>query len=195
MPKKLSLIIALIGLCLFGQGAYIGVKATAAQVLMERAWAEIESGEAAVATPWPWLDANVVGKLSVPHLNQSAIVLDTDSGQALAFGPTLIAGAARPNQRGTIGIAAHKNTHFTFLKDLKNGDTLSFEHAHGVQNYIVRHAEIIDSRHAGLSINDETDTLALVTCYPFDSLSFNGPLRYIVYAEAVDTPNAAITRI
>ena len=118
MRKALSLIAGLAGLYLFGHGAYMGAKAELSQVLLERAWAKIETTQATTAVPWPWLDAQVIGRISVPRLEKSSIVLDTDSGQALAFGPTLIAQTARPGSQGTIGIAAHKNTHFSFIKDL-----------------------------------------------------------------------------
>ena len=195
MRKTFSLLVGIIGLCLFGQGAYIGAKAALAQVLLERAWMKIETGQVSTTTPWPWLDANVAARLEAPHLGKSAIVLDIDSGQALAFGPTLISGTARPGERGTIGLAAHKNTHFNFLKDLKSGDTLTLKHAEGAQDYIVRQAEIIDIRDKGLTIDATASELALVTCYPFNSVSFNGPLRYIVYAEAVRRADANITQI
>ena len=195
MRKALSLIAGLAGLYLFGHGAYMGAKAELSQVLLERAWAKIETTQATTAMPWPWLDAQVIGRISVPRLEKSSIVLDTDSGQALAFGPTLIAQTARPGSQGTIGIAAHKNTHFSFIKDLKIGDKISLQHSAGTQDYIIRTAAIIDSREAGLSVDTNARELALVTCYPFDSLSFNGPLRYIVYAEAVEGSDANITRI
>ena len=195
MRKALSLVAGLAGLYLFGHGAYMGAKAELSQVLLERAWAKIETTQATTAVPWPWLDAQVIGRISVPRLEKSSIVLDTDSGQALAFGPTLIAQTARPGSQGTIGIAAHKNTHFSFIKDLKIGDKISLQHSAGTQDYIIRTAAIIDSREAGLSVDTNARELALVTCYPFDSLSFNGPLRYIVYAEAVEGSDANITRI
>lgn len=195
MHKAFSLIVGCFGLYLFGHGTYMGAKAATAQILLDRAWSKIETQDMASAAPWPWLDAQVVGRLSAPDLGASAVILDTDSGQALAFGPALISGTARPGAVGTIGIAAHKNTHFKFLKDLKIGDRLSLDSADGLQDYIVRRTEIIDTRREGLSANMTTSELALVTCYPFDALSFNGPLRFIVYADLVSETDINITRI
>ena len=54
--------------------------------------------------------------------------------------------------------------------------------------YKVTHTQILDSRKDGLPIEVKAKTpsrLALVTCYPFDAVSFNGPMRYVVYAERV----------
>ena len=56
MPRfTVPLLLALAGLVLFGQGAYIHAKALLAQVLLERAFAEtIASGR--VTKPWSWAD-------------------------------------------------------------------------------------------------------------------------------------------
>ena len=87
MPRfVLPLLLALIGLILFGQGAYIHAKALVAQVLLERAF------EKTIATgretkPWSWADTWPVARIEVKRLHARAIVLAGSSGQALAFGP------------------------------------------------------------------------------------------------------------
>jgi sortase A len=81
-----ALILALAGLVLFGQGAYIHAKALLAQVLLQRAFAEtIETGHA--TKPWSWADTWPVARIEIKRLRASAIVLAGSSGQALAFGP------------------------------------------------------------------------------------------------------------
>src|SRR6267154_2711337 len=81
-----SLALALAGLVLFGQGAYIHAKALLAQVLLERAFSEtIASGRE--VKPWSWADTWPVARIEVKRLHASAIVLAGSSGQALAFGP------------------------------------------------------------------------------------------------------------
>ena len=80
------LLLALAGLVLFGQGAYIHAKALLAQVLLERAFAEtIASGR--VTKPWSWADTWPVARIEVRRLGASAVMLAGSSGQALAFGP------------------------------------------------------------------------------------------------------------
>src|SRR6202023_2532717 len=80
------LLLALAGLVLFGQGAYIHAKALLAQVLLERAFSEtIASGRE--VKPWSWADTWPVARIEVKRLHASAIVLAGSSGQALAFGP------------------------------------------------------------------------------------------------------------
>lgn len=182
LPKfGVGIFAALLGLAFFGQGAYIGGKAVVAQILMERAWVKTaKSGE--VHLPWAWIDAHPAARLSFD--GKSHIVLNSDSGQALAFGPAIISGT---QDRAMMGIAAHKNTQFKGLKDLQAGDIVTLElPKEQPLTYRVTHNEILDSRTEGIpleDISDNPDRLALVTCYPFDSVSFNGPMRYVVYAE------------
>src|SRR5262245_20564800 len=81
----LPLLLAIIGLILFGQGAYIHTKALAAQVLLERAF------EKTIATghetkPWSWADTWPVARIEVKRLHARAIVLAGSSGQALDCG-------------------------------------------------------------------------------------------------------------
>ncbi|WP_051279143.1 class GN sortase [Hellea balneolensis] len=183
---KLGVISALIGAALFGNGIYIGGKALLAQHLLERSWTKtISSGE--VHLPWDWMDAYPVARIKFEGQANSHIVLNTDSGQALAFGPAVISGTENTNM---LAIAAHKNTQFQNLKELKSGEVITLEPAKGDKIiFRVTHSEILDSREQELPIGDASETpsnLALVTCYPFDAISFNGPLRYVVYAERMN---------
>ena len=77
-----SPVLALAGLVLFGQGAYIHAKALLAQVLLERAFSEtIASGRE--VKPWSWADTWPVARIEVKRLHASTIVLAGSSGQAI----------------------------------------------------------------------------------------------------------------
>ena len=165
----------------------MGAKAKLAQSLLDRAWTKTAiTGD--VYLPWSWMDAHPVARLNIQGDKRSHIVLNTDSGQALAFGPAVIGGTENTD---LLGIAAHKNTQFQTLKTLKLGETITLEQPKGdVLIYQVTHTEILDSRSDGIPIEVKAQTpsrLALVTCYPFDAVSFNGPMRYVVYAERIVT--------
>lgn len=184
---SLSLTLAVLGLGLFGNGLYISGKAIIAQKMMDRAWTKTAvSGD--IHLPWSWMDAYPVAKLTLGGNKRSHIVLNTDSGQALAFGPAVVSGTEHSDM---LAIAAHKNTQFQNLKHLVAGETITLERAKGeVLTYHITHSEILDSREDGVSIEHNAKTpsrLALITCYPFDAVSFNGPMRYVVYAERRDT--------
>jgi len=177
--------LCLCGLGLSCNGLYMGGKAMVAQTLLDRAWTKTAmTGD--VNLPWSWMDAHPVARLKIQGDKRAHIVLNTDSGQALAFGPAVIGGTEKTD---LLGIAAHKNTQFQTLKTLKRGETITLERPQGeVLTYRVTHSEILDSREVGIPIEAKVQTpsrLALVTCYPFDAVSFNGPLRYVVYAERI----------
>lgn len=176
----------LIALCLCGavqvaRGAAVPAKAVAAQMLLERAF------DRALAThraekPWPWADMAPVARLAVPRLGIERVVIDTGSGQAMAFGPTLLPGGARLGERGTAVIAAHRDTHFRFLQDVRRGDVIELRAVAGdVRRYRVTGAAVV--RWDGFAIERDTAErrIVMTTCYPFGAIA-RGPLRYAVTA-------------
>ena len=124
MPRLISpLVLALIGLILFGDGAYIHAKAWLAQVLLERAFdRSVATGQA--VKPWSWADTWPVARIEVKRIGASAIVLSGSSGQALAFGPGHVEFSADAGERGVAVYSAHRDTHFRFLKDVRIGDEI-----------------------------------------------------------------------
>jgi len=181
--KFVSASLFCLGLGCLGQGLYMPSKALLAQHLIAKTWHETQE-TGVTNTPWSWMDAYPVAELTLP--NQDAhIVLNTDSGQALAFGPALMTNESF-NTDHMIAIAAHKNTQFGSLKNIKAGDVISLNHKTGEhRNFRVTKGRIIDTRTEAL-LDQGPNSLALVTCYPFDAVSFNGPLRYVIFAERVD---------
>src|SRR6266699_4036273 len=131
MPRfTVPLLLALAGLALFGQGAYIHAKAFVAQILLQRAFTEtIASGRA--TKPWAWADTWPVARIEVKRLNASAIVLAGSSGQALAFGPGHVELTADAGERGVVVYAAHRDTHFRFLRDVVAGDEIDVTRSDG----------------------------------------------------------------
>ncbi|MEO8375335.1 MAG: class GN sortase [Sphingomonas bacterium] len=171
------------GLAEIATGAVIPVKAVVAQMLLERAFdRSVATGHA--QKPWGWADMAPVARLSVPRLSETRIVLDTGSGQAMAFAPTLLPGGAALGKPGTTVIAAHRDTHFAFLKDVRAGDVVQIEGTDGVMHrYRVTGAEIVRWDRFAIA-EGEGRELALTTCYPFGSIG-HGPLRYVVHAAEV----------
>src|SRR5947208_7104291 len=120
----IPIILALAGLVLFEEGAYIHAKAVVAQLLLERAFSEtIATGRD--VKPWSWADTWPVARIEVKRLDASAIVLEGSSGQALAFGPGHVELTAIAGERGVAVYSAHRDTHFRFLKDIQVGDEIA----------------------------------------------------------------------
>ncbi len=159
---------------------WIPLKAELAQHLLERAWLRTLAGEVD-AKPWPWADTRAVAVLEVPRLGLREIVLEGSSGRNLAFGPTPINTTGLDQSADRI-LSGHRDTHFSFLKDLKTGDLLRLRTTTGTREYRVSWQEAVDSRVQQLVIDDSIDRLTLLTCYPFDAPTAGGPLRWVVTA-------------
>jgi sortase A len=180
--------LALIGLGILGMtqlaaGAIIPVKAVVAQLLLERAFdRSLQSHHA--ERPWPWADMAPVARLTIPRLGVSRIVIDTGSGQAMAFGPTLLPATARLGEGGTTVIAAHRDTHFRFLKGARQGDVVLVQGLDGTTHrYRISRTDVVRWDRFAVSTDRSRQMLALATCYPFGS-QVHGPWRYVVYADA-----------
>ncbi len=159
---------------------WIPVKAELAQHLLERSWLRTLEGEPD-AKPWPWADTRAVAILEVPRLGLREIVLEGSSGRNLAFGPTLV-NTTQLDQSADRILSGHRDTHFSFLKDLQTGDLLRLRTVKEVRDYRVSWQEAVDSRIQQLVIDDSVERLTLLTCYPFNAATVGGPLRWVVTA-------------
>jgi sortase A len=179
-----SLALALAGLVLFGQGAYIHAKALLAQVLLERAFAEtIASGRD--IKPWSWADTWPVARIEVQRLHSSAIVLAGSSGQALAFGPGHVELTPDAGERGIAVYSAHRDTHFRFLKDVVIGDEIAVTRADGrTFRYRADRTSVVRFDASGIDPLGDGYELVLSTCWPFDAVT-PGPARYLVHATLI----------
>jgi sortase A len=182
MPRLLpALVFALIGLILFGQGAYIHAKALVAQVLLDRAFAKtIATGQE--TKPWSWADTWPVARIEVKRLHASAIVLAGSSGQALAFGPGHVERTPDAGERGVAVYSAHRDTHFRFLKDVAIGDEIEVTRRDGrTFRYRVDTISVVRFNASGIDPLAGGHELVLSTCWPFNALT-QGPERYLVHA-------------
>jgi sortase A len=170
---------------LFGQGAYIYVKAKLAQYLIHESW-EQSLALGKDIKPWPWADTWPVARIIASKYNVDLIVLAGSSGRTLAFGPGHQDGSASPGYVGNSIISAHRDTHFQFLSRLQSGDELLVQNRSGeIKTFRVVERQIINSQRVSLSAEYPRPLLSLVTCYPFNAIRPGGPLRYIVFAEEV----------
>ncbi len=169
---------------LFGNSIYIFAKAQLAQVLLERAFSQsLISGKPVKA--WSWADTYPVARISIDRIGAEAIVLQGASGEALAFGPALLNETSRPGERGTSVMAAHRDTHFAFLQNVKIGDLIKVTRDDGLQFiYRATAMRVVDWNNSGIDSHAAGFHLVLSTCYPFDAIT-HGSQRFLVEAELV----------
>lgn len=181
----LAIAVIVCGLVLLSQGLWIHAKAYVAQILLDRAFTQsIATGER--VKPWSWADTWPVARIEAPRLRASAIALNGASGQALAFGPGHLQNTPIAGERGTAIYAAHRDTHFAFLKNVEKGDLIVITRDDG-KTFTYRATQMTVTRwdEAQIDVNAAGSHLVLATCYPFDAVK-QGPLRYLVYAEIVE---------
>lgn len=185
-PKSrlVALLLVLAGLVVAGQGVWIHAKATLAQILLDRAFAEtLETGRA--VKPWPWADTWPVARIDLPRLGESAIALAGASGQALAFGPGHVQDTPEAGDPGTAVYAAHRDTHFRVLRDVKVGDEIDVTRRDGRRvAFKVTGTRVALWDVSGIDPRAPGRNLVLATCWPFDATT-RGPYRYLVEAEEI----------
>jgi sortase A len=177
--RALFLGICALGLATVAQGAWIPVKAQVAQVLLARAFTA-SVAEHRPVKPWPWADTAPAARVTVARLDVSDVVLSGGSGQAMAFGPTQLRG----NDRVTV-LAAHRDTHFAFVRDLRKGDEVLVERIDGTrQRYHITGFQTVRWDRFAVPSDPARPLLALATCWPFGATE-HGPWRRVVWAEAI----------
>jgi sortase A len=185
MPRIiLPLALALVGAILFADGAYVHGKARLAQVLLERAFEKsIATGQP--TKPWSWADTWPVARIEVKRIGASAIVLAGTSGQALAFGPGHVEQTAEAGARGVAVYAAHRDTHFRFLRNVAIGDEIEITRSDGEHfRYRADSFAVVRFDASGIDPATRDFELVLTTCWPFDAVT-SGPERYILHATLI----------
>jgi sortase A len=179
------LLLAIGGLILFGQGAYIHAKARLAQILLERAFNEtIATGHP--TKPWSWVDTWPVARIEVTRIHASTIVLAGSSGQALAFGPGHLERTPDAGERGVAVYSAHRDTHFAFLKDVAIGDVIDITRSDDRKfRYRADATSVVRFDAPGIDPLTGGYELVLSTCWPFDALT-SGPDRYLLHATMIE---------
>ena len=178
-----------LGLVLSAKGFWILAKAQLAQVLLDRAFSRALVTRQPVK-PWPWADSWPVARIEVPRLGISQIVLDGDSGQALAFAPGHLRQSGEPGSADTVVYAAHRDTHFRFLGGLVRGDLIRVTRIDGASfTYRMTEARVLRWDGFAIDRHPPRPMLALATCWPLAAIR-PGPWRYVVSAELAQGPSS-----
>ena len=165
-----------------GGAAWIHAKATLAQHLIASAWEGTKKDGA--RRPWPWADTRPVARLTVPSRGISLYVLAGTSGRSLAFGPGHVDGTALPGSSGNRVIVAHRDTHFAFLRNLREDEEITVEDTRGrLTRYRVREVAVVDKSQTRLLDPADSPQLTLITCWPFDAVQPGTAQRYVVIAD------------
>jgi sortase A len=119
-------------------------------------------------------EGDLFGRLEIPRLNLSVMVMEGVSDRTLRLGAGRIPGTS-------LAIAAHRDSFFRPLKDIKAGDRIRFATVDGTREFRVTSTKIVGPRDTYVLDNDSENAMTLVTCYPFYYIG-SAPKRFIVQA-------------
>ena len=133
----------------------------------------------------------IVGRIEIPRLGIAAPVREGSEDETLRVAVGHIEGTARIGAPGNAGLAAHRNTFFHPLRNVKIGDLVTVTTADGVFSYRVKGTRVVEPTDVSVLEPTPAETLTLVTCYPFDWVG-EAPRRLIVSAARVAESGTAL---
>ena len=113
-------------------------------------------------------------RISIPKINLDAVILEGTSHKSLTLGPAHLRDSALPGDPGNSVLAAHRDTFFRHIYQLKPGDDIFVERNGQRYHYVPADISVLDST--------PESRLTLITCYP---VYFIGPApdRLVVFAK------------
>ncbi|MGH9704559.1 MAG: class D sortase [Candidatus Acidiferrales bacterium] len=134
-------------------------------------------------------EKSAIGRLEIPSVGISSMVVEGDDSRALRLGIGHIPGTALPGTRGNVGLAGHRDTFFRPLRHIEPGDLIRLATLKVTYSYRVETASVVPATQTGVLSPGPQNMLTLVTCYPFDYIG-PAPNRFIVQAR--ETGQAAM---
>jgi LPXTG-site transpeptidase (sortase) family protein len=134
------------------------------------------AGTAIRTAIWPY-----IGRVEIPRLGLSVILLDGVDSRTLRRGIGHIPGTSLPGEPGNTGIAGHRDTFFRSLVRIQANDQIVVSTLDGRYVYEVRSLQIVLPEDTDVLRDSEQEVLTLVTCYPFYFIG-PAPKRFVVQA-------------
>src|SRR5262245_42561650 len=177
IPKVLPKILLLIGIVCLGLYGFFTVQAYYHQQKLEQElYQPLKSTvpEAGPARGRVLKEGDLFGKLEIPRLNMSVMVMEGDHDEVLRLGAGHIPGTP-------LAIAGHRDTFFRPLKDIKMNDRIRLTTPEATTEYRVVSTKIVGPKDVSVLDNNSEDRMVLITCYPFFYIG-PSPKRFIVEA-------------
>lgn len=186
MMRFIERILLITGILCLGLYGFFTVQARWHQAELEREFEE--TYQPVPAAPEPRVPSNphlkegdLVGRLEVPRLDLSVMVMEGTASKTLRLGAGHVPGTAFPGTAGNVAIAAHRDTFFRGLKDIKKNDAIRLTTSQGILDYRVSSTMIVNPKDVEVLRPQSVEMLTLVTCYPF-YLVGPAPKRFVVQA-------------
>ena len=123
-----------------------------------------------------------IGLLEIPSLQLSVPVFEDTGERSLNAGAGWVEGTDVPGYEfGNMAIAAHRDGYFRDLQHVEEGASVKLMTLEGEFTYQIEEIVIVDMSNIEPLLPQSSETLTLVTCYPFYYVG-NAPQRFIVKA-------------
>ena len=125
-----------------------------------------------------------VGRLRIPRLGLSEIVVNGTDRDTLKRGPGRYLGSAMPGERKLVYIAGHRTTYgapFSRIDKLEKGDRVFLELPYATFEYTITGHRIVGANEMSVLESKGREQLLLQACHP----RFFATQRYIVYAKPI----------
>jgi sortase A len=127
-------------------------------------------------------EGTILGRVDIPRLGLSSIVRQGVSEATLSQSVGHVPSTQGAGTIGNFAIAAHRDTLFRALKDIKTGDSVIFKAPEGTFQYQVVGTQIVKPSDVSvLEPQGSEKLLTMITCYPFYFVG-SAPKRFIVTA-------------
>ena len=123
----------------------------------------------------------IFGRLEVPRLGLSVIVFEGATADVLGVGAGHVANVGAQASGENVVIAAHRDTYFRPLRNIRRSDSLILTTPAGTSRYVVESTEIAAPSRMQVLFKTPDPELTLITCYPFYYVG-PAPRRFIVHA-------------
>src|SRR6185436_11506387 len=95
-------------------------------------------------------EGDLLGKLEIPRLRLSVMVMEGVAERTLRLGGGHIPGTAYPGAPGNSGFAAHRDTFFRNLRNVRKDDLIHFTTRSHTLSYRVASTAVVDPSNVGV---------------------------------------------
>lgn len=147
-------------------------------------------GPSVMPPPGPPTPGEILGILDIPRIGLSSIVEQGADSHTLRDSVGHVPGTALPGQDGNAALAAHRDTYFRHLSELRPGDEVIFHSVSATYTYKVKSTSVVQPTNTAVLSSTKEPTLTLVTCFPFYYVG-NAPKRFVLVATENVPPASA----
>jgi len=129
-------------------------------------------------------EGSTLGRIEISAVGMTTMILEGTEEGTLRRAVGHIRGTPLPGQRGNVALAAHRDTFFRGLRDIRVNDEITLTTLSGSFHYRVDSTKVVKPEETEALKDNGHDTLTLVTCYPFNFVG-SAPKRFIVRARKI----------